>query len=238
MKPGSAPRRFYKSVAVTDGETGWGVMLDGKSLRTPAKKELSLPTRALAEAIAAEWDAQSEKIRPHTMPLMQFAATAIDRVAAERARIVADIAGYAGTDLICYRATEPTALVERETQVWDPLLDWLRRRYGVSLDVARGIVAVPQLPASLDALARVVDGHDDFALSALASLVSSTGSLVIGLAVREGELTPEQGAHAAQLDELYQAERWGEDHEAVDRRIGQLAELVAARRFLDLLAAV
>ena len=234
--PGSAPRRFYKSITVVTGEKGWRVTLDGKTLRSPAKKEFNLPTRALAEAIAAEWDAQGDKIRPQTMPLMQLAATAIDRVATERARIVADVASYAGTDLVCYRATEPTALVERETQVWDPLLDWLRRRYDVSLHVTSGIVAVPQSPASLEALARIVDGHDDFALSALATLVHATGSLVIGLAVREGELTPEQGAHAAQLDELTQAERWGEDREALDRRIGQLAEVVAARRFLDLLA--
>lgn len=232
---GSAPRRFYKSVAVIEDGQGWRVTLDGKVLRSPAKNDLDLPTAALAAAIAAEWDAQSEKIRPHSMPLMQFAATAIDRVAPERARIVADLAGYAGTDLICYRATEPATLVERETQVWDPLLDWLRRRYDVSLNVTSGIVAIPQPPASLDALTRVVDGYDAFRLSALASLVYAGGSLVIALATAEGELTAEQATHAAQLDELYQAERWGEDREAVDRRIGQLAEMVAARRFLDLL---
>lgn len=233
---GSAPRRFYKSVAVVEGEHGWRVTLDGKVLRSPAKNDLDLPTAALAAAIAAEWDAQTEKIRPHSMPLMQFAATAIDRVGPERARIVADLAGYAGTDLICYRATEPATLVERETQVWDPLLDWLRRRYDVSLNVTGGIVAIPQPPASLEALTRVVDGYDAFRLSALAALVYAGGSLVIALATAEGELTAEQATHAAQLDELYQAERWGEDKEAVDRRIGQLAEMVAARRFLDLLA--
>lgn len=235
---GSAPRRFYKSVAVITGEHGWGVTLDGKSLRSPAKKDLSLPSRALAAAIAAEWNAQGEKVRPQSMPLMQFAATAIDRVGPERARIVADLAGYAGTDLICYRASEPPSLVARESQHWDPLMDWLRRRYDVSLNVTRGIVPVSQPPATLEALARVVEGHDDFALAALATLVSASGSLVIGLAVADRQLTPEQAAHAAQLDELYQAERWGEDKEAVERRVGQLAELVAARRFLDLLAEV
>ncbi len=233
---GSAPRRFYKIVAVASAATGWSVTLDGKVLRSPAKNALDLPTRALADAIAGEWEAQAEKIHPHSMPLMQFAATAIDRIGPARAGIVADLAGYAGTDLICYRATEPPTLVERESQTWDPLLDWLRRRYDVSLNVTNGIVAIPQPQATLDALARAVDGHDDFALSALATLVYASGSLAIGLAVAEGELTAEQGGHAAQLDELYQAERWGEDKEALERRIGQLAELVAARRFLDLLA--
>ena len=233
---GHTPSRFYKAVAVTNVADGWGVTLDGKLLRSPAKNALNLPTNALASAIAAEWDAQSDKIRPHSMPLMQFAATAIDRVAPERARIVADLAGYAGTDLICYRATDPAALVERETQVWDPLLDWLRRRYDVSLTATKGIVAIDQSPVTLEALTRVVEGYEPFALSALAALVSATGSLVIGLAVAEGELTAEQAGHAAQLDELFQAERWGEDKEALDRRVGQLAELVAARRFLDLLS--
>ena len=119
----SAPRRFYKNVAVIQTELGWGVTLDGKVLRSPAKNALDLPSRALAHAIAGEWDAQTEKIHPHSMPLMQFAATAIDRIGPARASIVVDLAGYAGTDLICYRATEPATLVERESQTWDPLLD-------------------------------------------------------------------------------------------------------------------
>lgn len=233
---GSTPRRFYKTVAAVKGDKGWQVTLDGKTLRSPAKNDLDLPTSALAAAIAAEWDAQSEKILPHSMPLMQFAATAVDRVGPERVRIVADLAGYAATDLICYRAAEPPSLVERENQAWDPLLDWVRRRYDVSLLATSGIVAVEQPAATLQALTRAVEGYDSFRLSALATLVYASGSLVIALAVAEGELTAEQGGHAAQLDELYQAERWGEDKEALDRRIGQLAELVAARRFLDLLA--
>ncbi len=233
---GSAPRRFYKIVATTKGAGGWNVTLDGKLLRSPAKKDFNLPTQALAQGIAAEWDAQLEQIRPNSMPLMQLAATAIDRIGPERARIVADVAGYGGTDLVCYRASQPPALVEREAQAWDPLLDWLRRRYDVSLKATSGIVAVEQPKATMEALTRVVEGHDDFALGCLATMVHAVGSLVIGLAVAEGEITPEQAAHAAQLDELYQAERWGEDKEAVDRRVAQLAELVAARRFFDLLA--
>ncbi|MDY0874445.1 ATP12 family chaperone protein [Dongia rigui] len=231
----AAPRRFYKTVAATKGTDGWNVTLDGKLLRSPAKKEFNLPTAGLAHAIAAEWDAQTEHVRPLAMPLMQLAATAIDRMGADRARIVAELAGYAGTDLVCYRASEPPSLVEREAQAWDPLLAWLRRRYDVSLVTTSGIVAVAQPPATMEALTKVIGGHDDFALAALATLIQTAGSVIIGLAVAEGEITAEQGAHAAQIDELYQTERWGEDKEAVDRRVAQLAEMVAARRFLDLL---
>ena len=232
---GVAPRRFYKSVNTEKGSAGWCVALDGKILRSPGKNAFELPGRALAQAIAAEWDAQVEQVKPTTMPLMQLAATAIDRVAGERDKIVAELAGYAATDLVCYRAAEPEALVAREAQAWDPLLDWLRRRYDVSLLTTSGIVHVAQPQATMEALTRVVAGYDDFTLAALATAVHAAGSLVIGLALAEGEITPEQAAHAAQVDELYQAEHWGEDSEAVDRRIGQLADLVAARRLLDLL---
>jgi len=231
----AAPKRFYKVVATTKTDAGWNVTLDGKVLRSPAKKDFHLPTAALAAAIATEWDAQTEHVRPLAMPLMQLAATTIDRVTHDRGRIVAELVGYAGTDLICYRASEPPSLVEREAQAWDPLLAWLRRRYDVSLVTTSGIVAVAQPLATMEALSKVIDGHDDFALAALATLIQTAGSVVIGLAVAEGEITAEQGAHAAQLDELYQTERWGEDQEAVERRVAQLAEMVAARRFLDLL---
>lgn len=230
-----ALRRFYRQATVTESADGFAIELDGKALRSPAKNALHLPSRALAEAICAEWAGQGEKIQPHSMPLMQLAATAIDRVAPDRARIVAEVASYAGTDLVCYRAEEPPALVARQTQLWDPLIDWLRRRYDVSLDVTSGIVAIPQPPATLQALTRVVEGYDDFALAALANLVSTSGSLVIALALADGEIVPEEAAHAAQIDELFQAERWGEDAEAVERRVAQIGDLVAAKRFLDLL---
>lgn len=226
-------RRFYQEVSVAAIDGGHAIRLDGKDLRSPAKHALLLPTRALADAIAAEWQAQVEKIQPATMPLMQLAATAIDRVMPARKTIIADVAGYAGTDLVCYRAEEPPALVQRQAQSWDPLIDWLRRRYDVSLVVTAGIVAVSQPPATLQTLNRRVAAYPDFALAAFASLVGATGSLVIALALADGEITPEQAAHAAQVDELFQAERWGEDAEAASRRMMQLGDLVAGKRFLD-----
>ncbi|HVY99999.1 MAG TPA: ATP12 family protein [Dongiaceae bacterium] len=232
-----ASKRFYKEAAAVAVPGGWGIALDGKSVRTPARNPLVLESRALAEAIAAEWNAQEAKVRPDTMPLMQLASTAIDRVAPERARIVAETAAYAGTDLVCYRAEAPDELVRRQAEAWDPLIGWLRERFDVALATASGVIAVPQSEAGLAALARVVEAQDDLRLTALSVATGAAGSLVIGLALLEGRLNPEQAAAAAQLDELYQAERWGIDREAETRRAGQAADLAYARRFLDLLAA-
>ncbi len=229
-------RRFYKeATALADGSV-WRIALDGKVVKTPAKNPLSLPTQALAEAVAAEWAAQDVKVKPDTMPLMQLASTAIDRVAPDRARIIAETAGYAATDLVCYRAEGPDELVARQAASWDPLIDWLRERYDVSLQVASGVMAIPQSHQSLAALTRAVAAQDDLRLTALGVITGAAGSLAIGLALLEGRIGPEEAAAAAQLDELYQAERWGLDPEAERRRAGQKADLIAARRFLDLLA--
>jgi chaperone required for assembly of F1-ATPase len=229
-------RRFYKeATAVADGEV-WRIALDGKVVKTPARNPLSLPTRALAEAIAAEWAVQEAKVKPDTMPLMQLASTAIDRVAPDRDRIIAETAGYAATDLVCYRADGPDELIARQATHWDPLIDWLRERYDVSLQKAAGVMAIPQSDQALAALTRAVAAQDDFRLTALGVMTGAAGSLAIGLAVLEGRISPEDAAAAAQLDELYQAERWGIDPEAEKRRANQKSDLVAARRFLDLLA--
>jgi chaperone required for assembly of F1-ATPase len=229
-------RRFYReAAAVPDGDT-WRIALDGKMVKTPARNSLVLPTRALAEAIAAEWAAQDTKVKPDTMPLMQLASTAIDRVAPDRERIIAETAGYAATDLVCYRAEGPAELVARQDAAWDPLIDWLRERYDVSLQVAAGVMAIPQSEQALVALTRAVAALDDLRLTALGVMTGSAGSLAIGLAVLEGQIRPEEAAEVAQLDELFQAERWGIDPEAEKRRAAQKADLVAARRFLDLLA--
>jgi chaperone required for assembly of F1-ATPase len=230
-------KRFYKEAGVIAVPGGWGIALDGKNVRTPAKNPLVLQSRALAEAIAAEWNAQAAKIRPDTMPLMQLVSTAIDRVAPDRARIVAETAAYAGTDLVCYRAEGPGELVRRQAAAWDPLIDWVRDRFDVALATANGVIAVRQSETGLAALARVVEAQDDLSLTALSVATGAAGSLVIGLALLEGRLTPEEAASAAHLDELYQAERWGIDPEAQSRRAGQAADLAEARRFLDLLAA-
>jgi chaperone required for assembly of F1-ATPase len=233
--PSSAAQRFYKQAAARAAPIGWCVALDGRVLKSPAKREFYLPNAALAEAIAEEWNAQGAKIAPASMPLMQLASTAIDRISINREGIEAEVAGYGATDLVCYRAVEPPSLQERQQAVWDPLIAWLLQRYDAALTVTTGIVAIDQSPQALAILRRAVAAQDDFRLAALAVLTTTAGSLVIGLAVAEGRLSAGEGATAAQLEELYQVERWGEDTEAVARRRLQAEDMAQARRFLDLL---
>jgi chaperone required for assembly of F1-ATPase len=230
-------KRVYREATTRRAGDGWGIALDGRPMRTPARHELVVPSAALAEVIAAEWDAQQDHIRPATMPLTRLAATAIDRTRLQRDLVIAETANYAGTDLVCYRAEAPGELMRRQAEAWDPLIDWLRERFDVSLATANGVIAVPQSEAGLAALARVVEAQDDLSLTALSVATGAAGSLVIGLALLEGRVTPAEAAAAAHLDELYQAERWGIDPEAESRRAGQAADLACARRFLDLLAA-
>jgi len=227
----SAPRRFYKTASITAVENGWGILLDGKPLRSPAKRPFVLPTEALAAAIAQEWQAQGEKVEPRTMPLMQLAATAIDRLADDRDGLAAETAGYGNSDLICYRAEEPPALVRRQAEAWQPLIAWAAERYDVALNVTTGIVSVEQPPHALATFRRVLEACDLFALTALAAMTGSAGSLVIALALAEGRLSADEAADAALLDEMFQAEKWGSDPEAERRRAAIRADLAAAKRF-------
>ncbi len=228
-------KRVYKQVATRRAEAGWGVALDGRPLRTPAKHELTVPSETLAAAIAAEWDAQAPDIRPHTMPLTRLAATAIDRTAAKRGEIVAEIANYAGTDLVCYRAEHPPALAARQAAAWQPLIDWAAGRYDAGLAVTAGIVPQPQSPAALNAFAAAVGSQDDFRLTALQAVTASCGSLVIALALLEGRLDAAAAFAVSQLEETFQIEAWGEDTEAAARRAALAADIAAAARFLELL---
>lgn len=230
----TTPRRFYKSVDVLQGDAGWHVTLDGKTLRSPAKLDFVLPSRPLAEAIAAEWSAQGEKIVPHSMPMMQLAATAIDRVAADRDRVVAETLGYGGSDLVCYRAEGPEDLVRRQTELWQPLVQWVAERYDVALVVTTGILVVPQPADAMLRFRRVLEAGDLYALTALAALTAAAGSLVIALAMLAGRLNSEQAAAAALLDELYQAEKWGSDPEAEQRRQAIRKELADGLSFFHL----
>jgi chaperone required for assembly of F1-ATPase len=227
----SAPRRFYEAAAIAPAEGGWCVLLDGKLLRSPAKRSFALPTEALAAVIAEEWQAQGEKIDPRSMPLMQLAATAVDRVADARDAVVEEAAGYVGSDLVCYRAAGPPALVRRQEALWQPLIAWLAERYDIALSVTAGIVSVEQPPHALATFRRVLEVCDLFALTALAAMTGSAGSLVIALALAEGRLSAGEAAEAALLDELFQAEKWGSDPEAERRRAAIRADLAAAARF-------
>jgi chaperone required for assembly of F1-ATPase len=228
-------KRVYREVTTRPLEAGWGIALDGRPMRTPAKNELVVPTEPLAEAIAAEWQAQRDEVRPATMPLTRLAATAIDRTTAQREQILSETAKYAGTDLVCYRAEHPPELIARQQAVWDPLVAWAMQRYDAALAVTSGIVPRRQSPAALEAFAAAVAGQDDFRLTALHTLTAACGSLVIALALFEGRLDAEDAFQASQLDESFQIEQWGEDSEAAARRKAIAEDIAAAARFAALL---
>jgi len=228
-------RRVYRDVATRRTAGGYGIALDGRAVRTPAKAELVVPGDALAAAIAAEWNAQDPDILPATMPLTRLAATAIDRTALQRDRVVVETANYAGTDLVCYRADRPPALAARQATVWQPLMDWAAERYDAPLTVTSGIVPTRQPAASLNALAAAVAALDDFRLTALHELTAACGSLVIALAVLDDRIDAAAAFAAAQLDETFQIDAWGEDAEAARRRHLLAADIAAAARFLELL---
>jgi chaperone required for assembly of F1-ATPase len=229
-------KRVYEEVTARPVAGGWGIALDGRPMRTPSKNGLVVPSQKLASAIAAEWDAQRDEIRPATMPLTRLAATAIDRTAPLRDRVIDEIAGYAGTDLVCYRADHPPALAARQQAAWQPLIDWATWRYDAALAVTCGVIPTRQSPAALKAFAAAVAAQDDFRLTALHALTAACGSLVIALAVLEGRLEPEEAFAASQLDETFQIEAWGEDPEAAARRQGLAGDIASAARFVELLS--
>ena len=228
-------KRFYEEAAATEAKDGFTVTLDGKAILTPGRNPLTLPTRGLAEAVAAEWAAQEKTVRPQDMVVMSLVCTAIDLVRPRRGEVVAELADYGGTDLICYRAERPEYLVARQNEVWQPLVDWAALQLDVPLATTSGLIAAPQPEAALAALARAVEAHDDWALTGLATAVNTAGSLVIGLALSHGRLDAEGAFDATELHESHQIEAWGDDPDTTRRRAQVLRDLDAAARFLALL---
>lgn len=227
-------RRFYRKVAVTEADGGFAVTLDGKPIRTPRQLAFRVPHRALAEAVACEWRDQGQRVDVRAMALTRFSNTAIDRVADQRAEVIREITAYGGTDLVCYRAEEPPELVARQSAHWDPLLDWLAEEQGVRLMARAGITPYQQTAEALAALHSVVAAFTDFPLAALHMATATSGSVVIALALAAQRIDAGQAWAAALVDELFQAERWGEDAEAVRRRETVRADLEAAERFFAL----
>lgn len=230
-------KRFYKETGVDAGEGGFRVLLDGKPMRTPAKAVLVVPTRALAEAIADEWAAVPEKaeINAAHLPLTRLAATGIDRVVSRRDEVIADTSKYAASDLLCYRAAGPDSLVGLQCERWNPLLAWAAERHRARLTTAEGIGFVEQAAEAKARLHEAVAAHGDLALSALYNLTHTAGSVVIALAVSDGRLDAAAAFTAAQTDELYQVDRWGDDPIAEKQREGVRRDIEAAARFLSLL---
>jgi chaperone required for assembly of F1-ATPase len=231
----SLPKRFYKDVAVKDEGVGAALLLDGKTVRTPAKKKLVVPSRALADAVAEEWRAQGERIDPATMPLTKLANSAIDGVAGREQTVIDDIMNHAASDLLCYRAPGPRKLVEAQAKHWDPVLAWAKEALGTPLVLGEGVVHVAQPQASLDRLRERLAGRDPFGVAALHVMTSLTGSALLTLAVALGSLTPEEAWAAAHVDEDWQISQWGEDAEAKVRRENRRRDFAAAARMLGLL---
>lgn len=225
-------KRFYQQVT----QAGCELRLDEKQLLTPGKRVFKAPTAALAEAVAEEWRAQVKEIKPDSMPLTQLAFTAQDLLEQSPEATRADVTAFAAHDLICYWAEAPQALVARQEKLWRPLLAWVAERYDAPLVTTTGVVTIQQPPQSLKTLARRVASFDAWHLAALMQATQISGSLVIALALMEGELTLETAFEAAELDASFQMERWGEDAEAQQRRHKLLAEIAAASRFVQLLA--
>ncbi len=234
---GAKPKRFYETAAAMKGDDGHGIALDGKPVRTPAGKPLAVPGAALGDALAGEWASQGETIDRETMPLTRLACTALDLVPQRRAEIVAEIAAYAETDLVCYRTEEPPALARRQTTAWEPLVAWAAERYGARLAVTTSITPLAQTADARAALRAAVAANDDFTLAGLSLATRSFGSLVIALALRERRLGAEEAAHASLVDEHYQIERWGEDAELAARCACTARDAEDAERLFRLLAA-
>lgn len=225
-------KRFYKTVSVTAER---GILLDARPVRTPRKAQLTLPTIALGEAVAEEWRAQDAEIKPETMRLGGLANAAIDLIAPDTKTYAAGLAVYAESDLLCYRADDPPELVARQLAAWEPILDWAQTRYDVTFTRVSGIMHQAQPGNSIARLSAAIGARNAFELAALSHIVTISGSLVIALAVLECEIEADAAFDIAHLDELWQAEQWGEDWMAADARTLRRADFVSACRFLRLL---
>lgn len=227
-------KRFWTNVSVDQADTGHRVLLDGRKVRTPAKAELILPTQAMAQAVAEEWDAQSDVLDPRNMPCTRSANAAIDRVVPQIAEVAEMLAAYGDSDLLCYRADSPQALVARQAESWDPALDWAAEALGARLEPRNGLMHAPQQPDVLAVLAQRVARMGPFHLAGFHDLVGLSGSLILGFAAACDWRPAEEIWALSRLDEDWQAEQWGADDEAVAAAAFKRQEFLHAKRFFDL----
>jgi len=230
------PRRFYKAATAGPVEGGFAVLLDGRTPKTPAGAKLILPTLALADLVAAEWEAQATEIDSRRMPALRLAATAIDRVARVRDEVADEVARYAGSDLLCYRATAPEGLVKAQAAAWDPLLAWAGETLGLKLSAVPGVIHKAQPEASLARAKALALELDDFGLTGLAQAAGLLGSTVLAAALQRGRVTGQEAHDLARIDEAWQEERWGVDYEAADRTAARLEEALLLERWFAALA--
>lgn len=228
-------KRFWKTATTVPQDGGRGIALDGRPVRTPARAPLVVPSEELAEAIAAEWNAQGSDIDPAAMPMTGIANAAIDLATGDRAAFAETIAAYAQTDLLCYRDDRDAALQGEQAAAWNPLLAWAEARHGIEFALAQGVLPIDQPAATVAALREAVHALDPFRLAPLSPLVTIGGSLVAGLALVEDAFAADMLWGAVSLDELYQERRWGADSEAQKARDRRAADWGNAARFLRLL---
>lgn len=220
-------KRFYKIASVAETDECFAVMLDGRTVKTPAGAPLALSRRAAADLIAAEWAAQADQVRPHTMPLTRLVNVALDRTPAAREGVAAEVAKYGETDAVCHLAEGPEALLARQQAQWSPIREWAAAELGVRLEAVCGVVAGVQPPESLERLRTLALALDDLRLTALAHATALLGSAVLGFAMERGRLGADEACRLSALDAIWQAEQWGEDAEAKARAEAVKAELRA-----------
>ena len=228
-------KRFWKETHLKEGDNGYIITLDGREVKTPQGSAMRVLQRPLAEAICKEWDDQQQEINPESMPMFKFTVTAIDRVTPQREAIVHELANYGSNDLLCYREENDQRLSAHQHQSWQPYLDWLEQTHAITLKVFAGIMPGDQAQDMKNAMVNLVDRHDDFALAGLHTMVTCSGSLVLGLAAKEKLHPIDTIFEAAFLDDLWQQEKWGYDAETDQRLKNHQLLLQHAHQYLEML---
>ncbi len=228
------PKRFWTTATVAAQDGGFAVHLDGRLVKTPAKRTLILPTQALAELIAAEWDAQQGLVNPEIMPATRMANSALDKVAPHYDAVLGELASYGETDLLCYRATHPEALIARQAAAWDPLLKWSAETLQAPLQATEGVMHIAQDPAATARLRHHLRDLGPFRLAALHDLVAISGSLILALAVAKDRLSAEDAIAISRIDERWQIALWGEDDDAAEVARRKARAFDEAARFFAL----
>ncbi|KPA20784.1 ATP12 chaperone protein [Shimia sp. SK013] len=231
---GWAKKRFWKEASIEESGEGFGILLDGRPVKTPAKAPLTLPTRPMAEAVAAEWAAQEEKIDPTTMPVTRSANAAIDKVTIQYGEVADMLAEYGGTDLLCYRATAPEALIARQAESWDPILDWAAQEFGARLVAVAGVMHHAQDASALEKLRTEVHKLSVFEMAAFHDLVGISGSLILGFAALRELHDADEIWRLSRVDEQWQEEQWGVDEDASKEARVKYEAFLHANRFYKL----
>mgnify|MGYP000885775937 CR=1 FL=1 len=231
-RPGT--QKFYERAHLEETDGGFTILLDGRTLKTPAGSSLSIPSEPLARQITEEWSAQEDTINPSTMPMTSLCCTMFDRIVPRKVEITHQLLRYVETDLLCYRAQEPADLAHRQHEAWQPLIDWVAETYSAHLVVTEGVLPIPQPQEAIKSLSATVDSLHDWELTALSCVAPIAGSLIVGLALVLGRITASDAISVIQLDEDYQNETWGTVEEAKQQQKGIQQEIESAAAFVQL----